>query len=1144
MHKQYPYLEDSYVYQTDLERQKRALIADISNFVNQRQYIKITLLDWDENPLKEIEGEISSGSISKVADSPVRRTAQLSCAVDARSYSVEDGKADFAINKKVFIEVGVLNETPHYKEYPIFWFPEGVFFIASFSINSSSNSSTNITLSLKDKMAMLNGDVGGTLPATVIFDSMDTQLPNGEYIEKKVLIYNIIKELVNHYGGEDLNRIVIQGVPLRIRRVMQWNGDTPLYQKRISYNVNSQDYVAGVTESDGNYIYTLEDPGDDDTYTPYYKGDDVGYIMDDFVVINELTGAPGETVTAILDKIKNLLGNYEYFYDVFGVFHFREIRNYYVTTQARTLLDEMAENDYLVEANNERSTFTFNDTNLLTSVTINPKYENIKNDYIVMGHTETNNGINYDVRYHLAIDKKPRIQGKDNRDTVSRLINNDEAIAQLKEQLANNKIILNNNEAKLENIQFQINRALQYIAQRKDHYWGQDKLLFKFLTDRYPFDNELALTSGDMINIFGETEIQKYGYASLWLYYFFENNWNSEKMITTEEEKNIILDIIYNNLYNNYITDLDSQLDNIEININNWTMQKTVMQNFINLINNYDVYNVKITTQQDERNPSNLGWYERGIWDDENGYYNYNLSLDTEVNPEKTYYEKIESPRLVQQKQAYADAMLEQYPNSEYNYEMVDEKYQNYTNSINDIQKIINNYEEEKQIISKTKERLNLDWYTNEEGSTEKYGGIDYDAVKTILDNMVTDYNQWTDKEAQLYGVIGTSYEGIIPETFYQYYIDNEIESLYYQWYNCLNIIEDETETTINDIEEQIAALEAVNHKNFDNGQDNPDKNRRYYEIYPNENEGSLILYEHPRNGGIVASFGKEVEELPDVGNFNLVYQLNSDYYYWDGEIYQQLQPLGIYTSEEDKQYYCYDWRTKLYLDGLRGVNNGTDKGYYYEELAAFWPRVYDLVNQCFYGEKENKNIYYKSLTAMGTYYLDFLDSLTTSFGEWSVDNIGRRSDIVVNDEINCLFQPEIPNIIIIPRNEANINNDLYSNNSLERVKTIAELRQEAIDNYYPWTQVDDDIYNNLITGGYRNGAFDQIKYELYLYTRYQKNISMTCIPVFYLEPNSRITINDPVTNTYGDFIIQSINITFGPGANMSVTCNETAERF
>jgi hypothetical protein len=70
-------------------------------------------------------------------------------------------------------------------------------------------------------MAMLNGDVGGTLPAAVIFDTMDTQLPDGTYHSQKVLIYNIIKELVNHYGSEKLNNIVIDGVPLRIRRVMQ-----------------------------------------------------------------------------------------------------------------------------------------------------------------------------------------------------------------------------------------------------------------------------------------------------------------------------------------------------------------------------------------------------------------------------------------------------------------------------------------------------------------------------------------------------------------------------------------------------------------------------------------------------------------------------------------------------------------------------------------------------------------------------------------------------------------------------------------------------------------------------------------------------------------------------------------------------------
>ena len=115
---------------------------------------------------------------------------------------------------------------------------------------------------------------------------------------------------------------------------------------------------------------------------------------------------------------------------------------------------------------------------------------------------------------------------------------------------------------------------------------------------------------------------------------------------------------------------------------------------------------------------------------------------------------------------------------------------------------------------------------------------------------------------------------------------------------------------------------------------------------------------------------------------------------------------------------------------------------------------------------------------------------------------------------------------------------------ALEDEKTPAELRQEAIENNMPFTQVEGEIYNQLITGGYKNAAFDQIKYDLFLHTRYQKTISATAVPVFYLEPNSRVTFSEAATNTYGDFVVQNINITLGPGANMSVACHETLERF
>ena len=117
MKRQYPYLQDSYFQTTiDEERIKRNILKDIDDFVNQKQYVRITLLDWEEHPIKDIEGLISSGSISKNGDSPVRRSVSLACAVDARSYDLSDTKADFAINKKVFLECGVRNDTDQYPD--------------------------------------------------------------------------------------------------------------------------------------------------------------------------------------------------------------------------------------------------------------------------------------------------------------------------------------------------------------------------------------------------------------------------------------------------------------------------------------------------------------------------------------------------------------------------------------------------------------------------------------------------------------------------------------------------------------------------------------------------------------------------------------------------------------------------------------------------------------------------------------------------------------------------------------------------------------------------------------------------------------------------------------------------------------------
>lgn len=767
MRRTYPYLNDSFYEDANSARKRRNFLKTIDNFVNQKQYVRLTLLNWNEEPLKEVQGVIASGSLSKDGSSSVRRTCSLTASIDSGDYDIENMSYDFAINKKIFIEIGIENHSNQFLDYPILWFPQGVFFIANASASSSVSSAVSLQLTLKDKMCGLSGDVSGTLPAAVIFDEMDTQDASGTYVTKKILVYDIIQELVNHYGGEDLNNIVIEDVPRRIKRVMKWTGSNPLYL------VPKQSGSAGVVW----YAAYVDRPENlEDGTIEILSGQDCGYVYDDFVYDSELSANLGESVTSVLDKIKSYLGNFEYFYDEFGVFHFREIKNYLNTTQATTLANDMKKHDYLVETTTGKSIYTFSDKDNIISISKTPQFNNIKNDFIIQGKRQgTNSQQQVDVRYHLCIDRKP------------------------------------------------------------------------------------------------------------------------------------------------------------------------------------------LPVSSDERG---------------NNYYN-------------TYY--------------------------------------------------------------------NLLLYTEE--STQ------------------------------------------------------EIK----------------------------AAFPAV---------------------YTTKND------------------------FPSIGEFNTIYfdATNKFAYYWKDDIYKSLKCSAYYpavdtlsisaiaetgsekTKEEETKpvpvpivnggYLVKDWRTELYLEGLLAKKNGIDSGnyytkidsiagwqgnilqyayncridtdYYFEELDAFWPQIYDLVNQKFIGEKENAELLTSALTD-GNYFLDFIDSSTSDLGKFSVSAIGRRTDAVSSDTVNCLFAPEIPNIVFINADE----------DDKGRTK-----QQECEDNGMPYTQVRGEVFYNLATGGYKNGAFDQVKYELYLHTTYQNSVSITALPVFYLEPNSRIELNDTSTNTYGDYNLNTLSIPLGPGNAMTVSCNQSIERF
>ena len=384
MRKDYKYLKDD------------IFLQEVNNSQIQEQFVKITVLDWIERPIKEVQGIVTGGSLNLNGSSSMRRTCNLSVYIEnEEGANVTELDNLFALNKKIYLEVGYLNLYNKYTEYDIIWFPLGVFVIGNPSI-SHSTSGVTLSLQCKDKMCLLNGDVGGIIPASAQFDEYETINEDGEWILTRPTIIQIIREVVNHFGGEQLSKIIISDIDTRIKQVMKWIGSEPVYY--IEEVVNEQGATSGYLTTD--YVENAKE---------FQYGMDIGYIYTDFTYPGELIGDAGTTVCNILDKIKNVLGNYEYFYDIDGNFVFQEIKNYLNTTRATVTLEQLKNTDYLLDISKGKTVYKFDNSNLITSYTNTPQYSMIKNDFIVWGLRENANGNSVPIRYHLSIDSKPKV---------------------------------------------------------------------------------------------------------------------------------------------------------------------------------------------------------------------------------------------------------------------------------------------------------------------------------------------------------------------------------------------------------------------------------------------------------------------------------------------------------------------------------------------------------------------------------------------------------------------------------------------------------------------------------------------------------------------------------------------------------------
>lgn len=392
-------------------------------------FAKVISLDFYENPMEEIEGRVTQGSVNVDGTSSVRRTCSLTLA----AHELNIHEFYWGLNTKFQLLIGVKNvvkeRTPYkelYRNYPdICWFKMGTYIISSFS-TSQSTSQYSISLQGKDKMTLLNGDVGGVItPLSWDFGTIQDIEEDGTISITEYLIKDIILEAVHEHAQEPYWNIIINDLDDYGLELLEYRGDIPLY---LLYNVEQGVVdqmlfdISSLNINESTFIFDSRvDPLgtstateldiDGITYTIIKAeyGDTIGYRTTDLTYAGDLISNVGETVTSMLDKLVAMLGEFEYFYDLEGRFIFQRKKTYIQSTFSTITSDGSETNGIYVKNAAETSSviYSFDNSMLVTSFSNSPDFANIKNDFSIWGTRKSIAGADIPIHLRYAIDSKP-----------------------------------------------------------------------------------------------------------------------------------------------------------------------------------------------------------------------------------------------------------------------------------------------------------------------------------------------------------------------------------------------------------------------------------------------------------------------------------------------------------------------------------------------------------------------------------------------------------------------------------------------------------------------------------------------------------------------------------------------------------------
>lgn len=1115
----------------------RDFLLKLDNDRNRLITVKLIALDLEENPLEEIIGRVTSGSINIDGSSSVRRTCSLS--LIANELNINDYYWGFKSKFQCFI--GLENRID--SQYPdTIYFPMGTYIITSFT-TSQNLTSYSISIQGKDKMCLLNGDIGGNITAiSVDFGQLTEQQKDGSLVKTKLLLKDIIREAVREYAHEPLQNIIVNDLDEAALELMEYRGATPLYLvydnligeiTNNTLNENSEYYVhTGTNSAKKVYIYDIDeeynDPpmyrfdhrinlnfennqiqptkfystkaaaekGGNDYYTicKAELGDVVGYRLTDLTYAGDLICNAGESITSMLDKIKTMLGDYEYFYNLEGKFVWQR-----KPASANVSWNNLIQNEGDVIHGESASytsaiTYSFENHKLLSSVSNNPALNNVKNDYSIFGQKTLSTGTQIPVHLRYAIDKKP-IAYRAYDGTLY-------ATQSLPEEQKRIIESIPKSIEEIEEILSQHEKAPLPEGLSDEWWdvwdWGE---YYKQLTQEYPQgtmnsyrSTEDGYTQVDLTRYFplGQKEDFPPGYSysrgwnaynNLFLFdtingklgftghnpgcshnyeqYFMKNyikygeqGYNFHAYIYKPVIPQTVITDALSGKYVNYIREKEIIVDWREII---YQMASDYMKHGTQDANNYERVIDTSNFSQDE--------IDKGI------YYikveKYYRAQEYKKN--RQYYIKVEDEN---HKISYNEVdnvnADTNFVRNEYYYKSIEEKYD-----------LAKNYQEKYTEVSLNDNTYIKDtYYQKKDDKWQLCHFKDYDSSITYY-KKTPDYYKYVDFNYRLRTYNADWYpEGITG--YEQYYTD--MMSFWRDLYDPNYV----GSFDVAGVTKKLYYKEGSKYYWFKNQYGEPfQEDQVYYteDLYGNWRAHKNLTKDDFNNYS-------EYYFLPIQGKDNITSEigLSDDYIFYGSRIY--------YTFRTGQYYPEYSGETEIDENG--NVTQLKHPFAYWN--VDIWTSPEDL-----------------------TFWFDFLDT-EGELSQYSIPRIGDRPKAENNTNIKAIYYRETPNVIFVNTDEQ-------------------KLSLKATKPGYTFISINNSVDHLFKISSQGQSCNDKLNTLLYQNAVATESISLTSIPIFYLQPNTRIYITDEESHINGEYILTKIGYNLAYNGTMSLSATKAVDR-